>query len=339
MRVIITADLHLSDISRDSYRWLFLEQTLPRLIRKHHVQCVLILGDLTEAKDHHGAILVNRLVNAIYWLADLCPVVVLRGNHDGPDAANPYHAFLGRIEGVHWVGRPLALPSEEPLGRALRPILGGLGRVLFLPHTTDPSRDWKIEGKYDLALAHNAFEGAKGESGYKLQGIDPELIPAAKIVSGDIHVPQTFANVTYVGAPYLVDFGDDFDPRVLLIEDGKIKLMSIPSPGPQKWLVEISDLKQLARQDHLRPGDILKVRYKLPASKYADWPKIAAAIRKWGEVEGLDIFMVRPITERAASVAKTASAPNTRSDDEVFHAYGNQQGVDGATMKVGEKLL
>lgn len=336
MKALATADWHLNNLARDLYRhdW---QARLRKLIKQHSPDVLLMLGDITDEKDGHPGALVNRVVDYFYWLADLCPVVALRGNHDGPDANSPYHAFLRRIEGVYWVGSPLALPSEEPLGKALRPILGGFGRTLFLPHTTDPSRDWKIEGQYAWAFAHNSFTGAVGESGHKLKGIDPELIPAARIISGDVHVPQTFANVTYVGAPYLVDFGDDYDPRVLLIEDGKLK--SIPSPGPQKWLVEISDLKQLERQDHLLSGDILKVRYKLPASRYADWPKIAGAIREWGVVNDFDIFMIRPVTQRASKPQATSTTSSTRSDDDVFRAYGSHQGVDGATMKVGEKLL
>ena len=49
MKILITADLHLAGTSRDAYRFVFLQRTLPKLLRTHSPDLLLILGDLTES--------------------------------------------------------------------------------------------------------------------------------------------------------------------------------------------------------------------------------------------------------------------------------------------------
>ena len=51
MSVLITADLHLTSRPNDSYRFDFLNW-LPKKIKEHKIQTLLILGDLTDQKDH-----------------------------------------------------------------------------------------------------------------------------------------------------------------------------------------------------------------------------------------------------------------------------------------------
>ena len=58
MTALVTADLHLSEKPRDGYRFAAMER-IAELIEKHKPSTLLLLGDLTESKDYHPALLVN----------------------------------------------------------------------------------------------------------------------------------------------------------------------------------------------------------------------------------------------------------------------------------------
>jgi hypothetical protein len=87
--------------------------------------------------------------------------------------------------------------------------------LLWLPHTRDWQQDWRsidMRGARRI-LTHNTFAGAVGANGVELGGIPLDALPNVPIISGDIHSPQRNGRLTYVGAPYTVDFGDEYEPR------------------------------------------------------------------------------------------------------------------------------
>jgi 3',5'-cyclic AMP phosphodiesterase CpdA len=218
MKVLITSDLQFSDNPRDAYRFGIRDQ-ITDLIKHHNVDWLYILGDLTEAKDQHPASLVNKITSIIRTWSRHTKVLILQGNHDYLDIAHPFFEFLKNFDGVKWVAAPTTFNG-----------------AIFLPHTRHYARDWNDLDLYGQVYAHNIFEGTKAGNGHVLDGIPlTEFQPNTRIVSGDVHEPQSFGCVTYVGSPYTCDHGDDYDPRVLLIEGDK--MTSIPVSGPQKRLV------------------------------------------------------------------------------------------------------
>lgn len=335
VRALVTADLHLGANPRDIYRHQFMK-TLTLMLEEQEVDLLLILGDLTEEKDNHGAWLVNKLVFYIARFARRCPVIILRGNHDYLDASVPFYGFLSRLDRVAWVNAPT---NSEDLSED---ISWPLGRSLFLPHTPNWKRDypeWDVFN-YEWVFAHNTFEGAKGDNNHLLHGIPTDIFPPkARVIAGDIHKPQKVGPVTYVGAPYLVDFGDNYKPRVLLLEDDK--MTSIPCVGPQKRLVEISELDELDLQPGLNEGDILKVRVKLDRSEHAAWPAIQKEVRAWGSKHGYWIYTVQPELAKytASKASQKGKPPPTRNDKQLVEEYASKRNVDPQTLKVGVELL
>ena len=339
MTVLITADLHVSDNPRDDYRWTWLKK-LPALLRKEKVELLIILGDLTESKSDHSAELVNGLVTGLHNVTTICPIIVLQGNHDylsSPD--NPYFAFLQRIEGISWVGR--ATPIRE-LPNVPATVSRSLGRAGFFPFTPNYERDWaNIDFKgFDLAFMHQTFANALSDSGFKLEGIPLSYFPKnLQIISGDIHRPQTLGPLTYVGSPYLIDFGDSFEPRILLIEDNG-KMQSIPCTGPQKRLVEVKSIAELAKQRQLNEGDILKVRLEIAPGQHAEWPELAAKVRAWGADNGYLIHLVQPVvTALERGSAKAIKAKANKTDEQLIQEYAKSRGLDERTEKTGLTLL
>ncbi len=338
MTTLVTADLHISNTPRDSYRWTWLKK-LPALLRKEKVELLIILGDLTEEKGLHSAELVNGLVDGLHQAAGVCPLIILQGNHDGFSVTNPYFAFLRRIEGISWVGQPTPM---RDLKNVPAPVSRSLGRAIFIPFSPNYGRDWtNINFKeYDRAFMHQTFTGAVSDSGFKLEGIPLSYFPKnLQIISGDIHKPQTLGQVTYVGSPTTIDFGDNFEPRILLIESNG-KLRSIPCTSPQKRLVEVKSIAELAKQHQLNAGDILKVRLEIAPDQHAEWPELATKVRAWGVNNGYLIHLVQPVvTILERSSAKAIKAKANKTDEQLIKAYAKSRGLDERTEKTGLALL
>lgn len=333
MSILISSDWHFSDAVSEGYRFKAIEHWVPRFIKEHEVKLLLFLGDVCEAKDEHRAELVNSVVDVFHRISELCPIVALQGNHDWfSSPENPYFGFLSRLEGIVWVAQPIDL-------RDLSPLLSKGSRAILLPHSADYRRDWDdIEFKaYDWAFAHQSFAGAATESGFVLPGGVPlSYFPSSlQIVSGDIHRPQSFQNLTYVGAPYPIDFGDAFEPRMLLLKDGKLR--SLPCPGPAKRLLDIKSLSEL-RKASLTKGDLVKVRVELSSEEASNWPEMLAEIRAWGEKAGVVVHLAKPVLKGHAQSMSLAKA-ETKSDAELLTEYGSARGVSSVILKAGLRLL
>lgn len=345
MRLLVTGDLHFSDAPRDGYRHEFVPWFLKQ-IEKHHIDVVIIVGDLTEEKDRHSARLVNRVVEHIAAIAELCHVIILRGNHDYVELDNPFYAFtrlLGAPGRVRWVNGP-----EESATDAGDP-LKLLGRCLFLPHTHDYQRDWghlRLR-RYDWVFAHNTFVGADLGHGQKATRGPPVSLfgQDAFVISGDVHIPQALGVVTYVGAPYTVDFGDDYRGRILLIDIDK-GLQPIFYDGPQKRLFEIrkvSDLRRFAPT----AGDILKVRMRLTHEDYPNWQERQREVLAWGRDCGCVVHTVEVVLdERRSTTAEEPSGKKakkqssmSRSDEQLVKDYAKLRALDERTTNVGLNLL
>lgn len=333
--ILITADIHLNDLPRDQYRHDWMANILPALLKKHNAELLLILGDLTDEKDRLSSWLVNQIVDHLTAITQICPIVIQKGNHDYVVADNPFFEFLGQIPGITWISKPTGAAA---INRAHWNILGD---CLFLPHTYNCERDWAdIDfNNYNCIFTHQTFAGA-AVGPRKLEGIDPAIFPIdIPVISGDIHQPQSFAPITYVGAPFLEDFGDNFNPRVLLLDTDTYKFKSITSPGPQKRLIEIDSVAKLDKISHIHRGDILKVRVSLAASAHAQWPAIQAEVKAWGVDNRYVIYLVQPQVIKATGGKAKARKVDNRTDEELLGTYAKSRAVGEATLKTGRILM
>src|SRR5688572_10512164 len=222
MRWLLTSDLHLSDKPRDEYRfelfpWLAKQQTTQKVTH------TFILGDLTENKDRHSAKLVNRTIEELSRLKP--PIYILRGNHDGVDPTNPFFGFLNAVEGFNFIIEP-----EE--------VLPG---VFMIPHQRTQKlldaacKTVKRTKQQEVLhlMVHQTFDGAQAETGARLSGLSPlliELLRPRACWAGDVHKPQQNGPVMYLGAPYHVRFGDNYQPRVVLADKDDTKNLHFESP-------------------------------------------------------------------------------------------------------------
>lgn len=334
-KALITSDLHLSSNIRDAYRQKWVS-TLPALMNKYKVSELLILGDLTEAKDNHDAELVNFIFQTVHQCAQVAPVYILRGNHDGLTASNSFFRFLDYIKDVWWCERPETATLKS------------IGPCNFIPHMRSAA-DWKADqmSSKPVILTHNTFSGADVGHGQIMDGLPLSLLPATTtVISGDVHVPQKLKNVTYVGAPYTVDFGDDYEPRFLLAEKvaGKCVLTSVLCKGPQKrsCVLALAELSNISR--HLRDvnsDDILDLQIQVTADEQANLATIITSAQKWAEQKGVVLHSVRFKTDQASKRSIKSSNPikSAQSDATVLTNYCKRNKVTGALAKAGHNIL
>jgi len=325
MRTLVTGDIHLNNLPRDNYRHNFISKDLMGMIIDHKADHLVIVGDLTDEKNYHSAALVNRVVDHIYNLSLKCPITINMGNHDySSELETPFFTFLRRIENVRWIGDPTHI---------------GDFNFLFLPHTPAPEVDWHKgiwQQEPDWIFTHNTFSGTIGENGQKLDGPSIDIFPkGSRVISGDVHVPQTNGPVTYVGAPYTIDFGDKFEPRVLLINGNK--LASIPCPGPRKRLVECTAGEKMKLKAN--PGDILKINVKLDKGQYARWEELKQGIEEWAAKYKFVIHRIHPIVDKSMTKGKVVKREAPKADPDILKGYAKKHALDDRTLNVGLEIL
>lgn len=333
MRVLVTADLHFSDKPRDSYRFEFVTRLL-ELIQEHNVNNLIILGDLTEEKDRHRAWLVNEIVASLNELSEACPIILLRGNHDALDPTTPFFQFSNYINSgrVTWINDPKIFEIE------------GLGRCCFLPHTNNYERDWeplkKTFKNCSYIFAHATFKGVKVGMTPSLDGIPIDVFPkGSRVIAGDIHAPVKIGCVEYVGAPYTIDFGDDYEPRVLLLDGDES--VSIPCLGRQKHLLVVDDIDDLPDALVGHEGDVVRVRVRLTGKEFHDsWTDARDQIEKLCRDHGCDLNSIQPVITDTGSVSSVErSARGACSDVELMQAYCTRMQVPDRILRVGNKFL
>ena len=261
-------------------------------------------------------------------------MTILQGNHDYLRAGHAYFEFLNHIPGVRFVTQPY----EDTLG--------GAGRtepnVLWLPHTKTPAKDW--EGFdfewFDYVFMHQTVEGSVTSNGQKMEG--REALPSmkgCKVYSGDIHVPQVIGEVEYVGSPYHVHFGDNFKPRVVLL-DSRGRAVDLHMESARRQAVTVSSLRELQRLE-FRKGDHVKLRLELDVADKHEWSKIrrqAMEYLKGEEVElhGLDLRVAGATT--ALEVADTADAVKM-TDEELVERFVVAHDLGGDVLDQGLRII
>lgn len=360
MKILFTADLHFTDNPRDEYRWGLLPW-LAKMVRQHRVDLVIIGGDITDAKDKHSSVLVNRLVRGLAEIAMEAPIKALKGNHDYIDEGEPFFGFVnefpafksegGQLHGIDFLVEPDIIQLQGPEGK-----------IALLPNTKDWEGAWSGRkwSQYELIFAHATFDGCESESGFKLTGIPPAFFKGAKKVwSGDIHKPQMVGrNIEYVGAPYRIRFGDAFKPRVVLLErsasgiwstidlhyrtQGKHLVEIINPKGPGAAARELEYTKETGGLT-IYEGDQVKVRVRLPRSAYPDWPEIKAAIIEEAQLAKLQltgpelVSLEEPAPKRASAGKDTLR--DTHSPREELESYAEEKELSQELEDAGRRFL
>lgn len=322
---ILLSDLHLSDLPKDDYRfgifpWLLQQQ------EKYSPEATFVLGDLTQDKDNHSSTLVNRTIDELTTLQP--PVYILRGNHDGVDHNNPFFRFLNQIEGIYFIVEPETV----------------FGKVAMIPHCrTQEQFDAAckaIKFRPDALMLHQTIAGAIAETGRPLNGFSASPIEAlkpARCYAGDVHKPQTVGPVTYIGAPYAVKFGDEFDGRVLLVDGAKEQ--NLYYPYPRKWTLRIRSGFEISQNTKLKRGDQVKLIIELAREEVTEWAAFKREALAVCKELGLEVFGTEVDVKNLSRKVTKEVKKQGKSKDEVFTDFCKNEKVSSAIKQAGAELL
>jgi hypothetical protein len=304
------------------------------VIERRKPDGVAILGDLTEEKDRHSAQLVNQVVSELGAIASLASLLILPGNHDYLNEGHPFFAFLSHIPNIEWVSGVKA--ASELSTSKFRSIFEG---CLFLPHTRNYEKDWAHLDLHNrrFIFAHNTFNGAEVGWGRKLEGIPIDIFPkGSKVLAGDIHVPQKLGPVEYIGCPYLRNFGDAFEPRMISISGKSYSSIRLGA-WPQKRLIEIDDIAQL-KYANCKDGDIVKVRCAV--DDMGTWHATHKAIGEWAEKKEVWLYRAEPVLlHKVVNRRIRLTASEALSDAAFLKQYAKRNTLADEILKAGLGLL
>lgn len=335
MTILLATDLHFTDRPRDSYRFgLFDFLVAERAKRK--ASLTLLLGDLTDEKDKHSSKLVNTIVEGLQRLAEDAPVVILKGNHDyQADPNSPFFNFLNYHKNIRFVTTPRTWTTPQDK------------KLLFIPHIRDEDEwlNFRIDQRPDYAFIHQTVTGAISETGRRLDGysLKPLRRLKCRVFAGDVHKPHTIGPVTYIGPPYHIKFGDNFEPRCAVLNQETGKLKNIYFDCPRKWSLEISDPNELLRDKRLRAGDQVKVKLELSREDTVEWPvhkERIVSILKDLEVEsyGVELKVDKETVKRKGTV-DAVEQKQVRSPDDVFGSFCKTEKLSKAIRLAGKQLM
>lgn len=324
MRFLVSSDTHFSSRPKDSYRlglfpWLIEQQ------EKYRPDATFLLGDLTENKDRHEAGLVNQIVHGLTLLKP--PIYILKGNHDYIDADMPFFRFLNELPGMLFVTTPQDLVKFG---------------VTMIPHQqtqADMDAECKAVPSGFSFMLHNTFDGAIAETGATMGGLKPppSLFKAPVCVSGDIHRPQQVGPITYVGSPYQVRFGDDFKPRVLLIDNHQFK--DLHFSAPRKWSLMVRDYEEILNHKELTQGDQVKVIIELTREEVVEWAKIKDQVLKACQSRGVEVYGVEMKTNSTQRERIKQEGPTGKTTQEYFKSFCASENVPSQMKQAGVKIL
>ena len=332
--MILISDLHLTDKEADSYRWgifsrvLILSGKLDREAEAGTNKTLVILGDLTDSKDHHSSHLVNKIVEQLHILvANGMEIFILMGNHDYINPAEPFFKFLGEIDGINYVGWTKNF------------ILGGI-QCLFLPHTRDPKGEWKANrimkwgGNSDFVFMHQSVLGSVTSNGYEMEeGLKPSYFKRfkGKVISGDIHVPQDVGPVTYVGSPYSVRFNDHFEGSMLSI-DKKKKITRYATGIPGRRMLDITSV------DEIEAPEGFQVKVRVHLSSVEDWPSFKEEVERRCKDKNLKLQSVQLIKEGLLPLRRKRKQDPLLTAFDVIENFGNRRGLSKRQIKIGKEI-
>lgn len=331
MNILYFTDTHFTDNPLEFYRWKII-RTLEDLVDRYAVKHLYHLGDIVDRKDRHAGNLVNKLIYEFKALTECCPVSILSGNHDAPlNLKDPYYWEFLNEAGIEYITQPTFSVENN---------------MWLLPFTSNPVVDWKeLDFRSAKAvLMHQTLPGVMIENDRILEkGQTLPIFPKdCMIFSGDVHRPQTFGGVVYIGAPHPVRFSENWNNRVILVNtDNFYKYTEIPVTSIKRAILDIESSKELKNLPYSQ-GDQLRIRYKISSSKLVDWPLEQDIIKNWCLEKGVILMSLEASLIGDGLQATSEQQKNdieTMKPDQVVRTFAKQEKLSQDVIDMGLELI
>jgi len=326
---LICSDPHLDDSVRNEYRW----ELFPWLKKQRKLTnstVLYLLGDICDKKNNHSDKLVNRIVSSIESLLDEFEEIrILKGNHDyDKDDTIPFFKFLDELDGISFITKIITDSSSE----------------LFLPHTRNPLKDWKAINfnDYKIVYMHQMVQGSKVHDSYCIEeGYDSSQFKKYKntlFISGDNHIPQSIGdNFIYVGAPYPVKFGDNYQGRILHISmENRIESINYSTIAKRSF--KIKDASELKNLEYKR-GDHAKVEINLSRSEFHEYPAMRKEVNEFCKKNKLELFSVELKPLKDKGIKMKIPKKKLTNPSQILKEFSEKEKIGDELLKAGEGLL
>lgn len=351
MSVLVTADLHLDASPDASYRWQVFNK-IRDLHKELDFDTLLIAGDLVDKKDHHGSQFVNTVVDELVGLHEELgiKIIIMAGNHDYIDNSVPFFRFLRYIPGIEYAHRPVYLRNHK---------------LILIPHSRTIEEDLKSHKVQDAlnkdayaVITHVTMNQSLVANGRRLPGLPIELfesLPVKLVISGDIHIPQRIGKkFHYVGSPHHVNFGDEFPPRMILLEPSRRAWFNIElTDAVQKHKFDVVNAemaRELLQSKFIKTGDQVLVRCCVP-KRVKDSKEsalsISANIQQIPKELGLKLsrYVVQLVTSQVVENAKQYVKNTEKKEQainkttaEVVKDFAKKEALEDEVIHAGIKL-
>ncbi len=233
MKFIAIADSHLSLYSNDPMvkesglplRLHTLNGVLRNIVdyaRDKEINNIAILGDVFHTKSIIHALAQSVLLDFIRESRDI-QFIVIDGNHDVSSKSGTGVSILKCLD-----SEPNVLMLHSP---------SLVDNIWFVPWGLDMVPNIKA-GTDDYLAAHIGLNEAQLSSGVSIVSDIRigDFRHYKHCFLGHYHLPQTLGNVTYVGSPIQLDWGEKHEEkRFLVVDSEEDTIESVPTTGYKKY--------------------------------------------------------------------------------------------------------
>ena len=311
MKILAVGDVHIEPHTIDDCAALI--QFVLQIAKETSPDLVLFLGD----QYHHHSIL--HVPCLAFWKSAFTAlraaglkVAALIGNHDmtGVEGAN-CHAMLAHTgDGVKIIDKPTLLGALLLMPYYSDREAFAKECVKYRPPTPEEEEvdQWQGGQFARTVICHQTFQGGTYDNGfYAKDGIDTELIPQEKIISGHIHTPQSWGKTIYLGSPRWRTLSDANVERAIWLmefEGGRLTKQTPYSTGdvckrvwhlvdtPEAPISQVFNTKDSYRVDIKGPADYVERRKKelqAPGVRVNCFPDQKSECLQVRESEGVEV--------------------------------------------------
>jgi DNA repair exonuclease SbcCD nuclease subunit len=213
-RFLLIGDIHYGFKSNQSRYLDVTDDVMNRaaeVAKEKDVDKVIFLGDYFDNRNTINVKTLIRGVRTLKKVAETVPVILIPGNHD-------YYYRITKdylsLEALGLIDENIKVVNEMTAMEA-----DGVTLLLvpwLMPDDVPKFQRVANSGKFQICLGHFEIvgfelnvQGFVNQAGFHKE----ELSQFRKVYTGHFHKRQTKDNITYIGSPYEIDFGEAGDTK------------------------------------------------------------------------------------------------------------------------------
>ncbi len=296
-RIYHLSDIHIRNVKRHKeYRSVF-EKVYKEIDKNKENSVIYLGGDIVHAKLDMSPELIDLTSEFFTELANLCPLLVLPGNHDCN--LNNKH----RLDALSPIIKALDNPNIHYIKDSGVYQIGDVGfSVMSVFEEADSYvKASEYDSKTKIALYHGSVFGSQTDFGFILPNsdIDKDIFDGFDMVLlGDIHKRQYLNDektIAYPGSLIQQNHGEDFGKGFLVwdVEKRKSKFVNVPNDYGYYTMNVVNG--------HIPPLDDLpkypRLRVKFEKTSTADIKKLIAVIKQKAKIKEFGVIRTDKLSQ------------------------------------------